>query len=230
MTATDLLLFAQMRGRPGGAPPFGPAGPSAGDVGMAIGSMLAIYFVVFVIIGIPIAVGMWKTFTKAGQPGWAAIVPFYNFYVLGEISGKGGMYGLLVAIGTCIPCVNLIAVVFYILLLIDFCKAYGEGAGMAIGLWLLAPIFWPIMGFGSAEYVGAPGSGGRRSRRRRDYDDDDDDDDDRPRRKRLDYDDDEDDRPRRKDERIRRDDDDDEDEPPRRPDDRVRRKPRFDDY
>ena len=59
-------------------------------------------------------------------------MPIYNFYVMGEISGKGGTYGLLVAIGMCIPCVNLIGLVFYIIMLIDFCKAYDQGAGMAI--------------------------------------------------------------------------------------------------
>ncbi len=225
MAAPDILLFAQIGGGPRGGAGFGAGGPTAADVGMSLMVTAVIYFVVFLVIGIPTAIGMWKTFTKAGQPGWPAIfffLPPVYCYFIGEISGKGGGYGLMVGIGLCLPCVGLIALIFYVIMLIDFCKAYDQGAGMAIGLLLLSPIFWLILGFGVAEYVGAPGSrGGRRSRRRRDYDEDDDYD--RPRGKRLDYDDDEDDRPRR----SRPDDDDD---PPRRPDDRVRRKPRFDDY
>jgi hypothetical protein len=197
--------------------------------------MLAIYFVIILVFAVPTIAGMWKAFAKAGQPGWAAIVPLYNLYVLGEISGKGGVYGILVAIGMCIPCIGIIALIFYIIMLIDFCKAYDQGAGMAIGLLLLGFIFWPILGFGSSEYIGAPGGGGRRRRRRRDYDEDDDYDDDRPRRRSRRDEDDEDDRPRR----SRRDDDDrpqrsrrddDEDDRPRRDDDRIHRKPKHDDY
>jgi hypothetical protein len=34
-------------------------------------------------------------------------------------------------------------------------KSFGKGAGFGIGLALLGIIFWPILGFGSAEYQGA---------------------------------------------------------------------------
>jgi hypothetical protein len=33
-------------------------------------------------------VGMWKVFVKAGHPGWAAIVPIYNLYILTQIAGR----------------------------------------------------------------------------------------------------------------------------------------------
>jgi hypothetical protein len=186
--------------------------------------IIVIYAIAFILAILTIA-GMWKAFSKAGQPGWAAIIPFYNLYVMGEISGKGGTYGLLIGLGMAIPCVGIVCLVFYVIMLIEFCKAYDQGAGMAIGLLLLGFVFWPILGFGSAEYIGAPAGGGRsrRSRRRRDYDDDDDDDYDRPRRRSR-RDDDDDDRIRR----SKRDDDD--EDRPRRDDDRIRRKPKYDDY
>ncbi len=41
----------------------------------------------FVIAGLVIA-GLWKAFTKAGKPGWAAIIPIYNTIVLPQIAGK----------------------------------------------------------------------------------------------------------------------------------------------
>ena len=40
------------------------------------------------IIVVPFVAGMWKIFEKAGQPGWAAIVPIYNLFVLTQIAGK----------------------------------------------------------------------------------------------------------------------------------------------
>ncbi len=45
-------------------------------------------------------VAMWKMFEKAGEPGWAAIVPFYNAYVLFKISWGNGWYFLLSVIPT----------------------------------------------------------------------------------------------------------------------------------
>jgi hypothetical protein len=44
--------------------------------------ILAIYGgILFLVFG-----GMWKTFTKAGQPGWACLVPIYNFLVMADIA------------------------------------------------------------------------------------------------------------------------------------------------
>ena len=46
---------------------------------------LPIGLIIF-IVGLALAVAafliaaMWKIFTKAGQPGWAAIIPIYNIY------------------------------------------------------------------------------------------------------------------------------------------------------
>ena len=30
-------------------------------------------------------VASWRIFVKAGRPGWASLIPFYNLYVLCEI-------------------------------------------------------------------------------------------------------------------------------------------------
>ena len=49
-----------------------------------LGAVLAIMviFIVFITIcAILEIIGMWKTFDKAKQPGWAAIIPFYNLFV-----------------------------------------------------------------------------------------------------------------------------------------------------
>ena len=43
-------------------------------------------------ISVLLIVAMWKIFQKAGKPGWAAIVPFYNSYVMYEITWGSGWH------------------------------------------------------------------------------------------------------------------------------------------
>jgi hypothetical protein len=90
---------------------------------------------------------MWKVFEKAGQPGWAAIIPIYNIYIMTKVGGKPGYWTLLCLI----PLVNL---VFIIWLYNMISKSFGKDEGFTVGLVLLGIIFWPILGFGSAKYLG----------------------------------------------------------------------------
>lgn len=90
--------------------------------------------------------GLWKTFAKAGQPGWAAIIPIYNVYILLKIAVRPWWWLLLLLI----PLVNI---VIAIIVAIDVAKAFGKGAGFGIGLALLGFIFYPILGFGNAAYT-----------------------------------------------------------------------------
>ena len=97
--------------------------------------------VVFIIAAI------WKVFVKAGQPGWAAIIPIYNIYIMTKIAGKPGIWTLLCLI----PVVNYI---FSIWLYNMISKSFGKDEGFTVGLVLLGFIFWPILGFGGAKYQG----------------------------------------------------------------------------
>lgn len=99
-----------------------------------------------------IIAAMWKVFAKAGQPGWACLIPIYNIYVLCKIAGRPGWWLLLMLI----PFVNFIIL---IILCVDIAKSFGKGVGFALGLVFLGFIFWPILGFGSAQYQG-PSAGG----------------------------------------------------------------------
>lgn len=96
-----------------------------------------------------IIAGFWKTFTKAGHPGWASIIPIYNAYILLKVAGRPGWWLLLMLI----PLVN---VVIAIIVAIDVAKAFGKGTGFGLGLAFLAFIFYPILGFGDATYHGQP--------------------------------------------------------------------------
>jgi hypothetical protein len=101
--------------------------------------------VIFVVL---IVASLWKIFSKAGQPGWAAIIPIYNVYVMCKVAGRPGWWLLLMLI----PVVNLIIA---IILNVDIAKRFGKGVGFAIGMIFLPFIFWPILAFGSAQYQGA---------------------------------------------------------------------------
>ncbi len=116
--------------------------PSAGEA--AGGLVMVVFWLAFVVL---LIAGFWKTFAKAGQPGWAAIIPIYNMYVLCKIAGRPWWWLLLMFI-------PIVSIVVYAILSIDVAKSFGKGAGFGVGLWLLAPIFYPILGFGSAQYQG----------------------------------------------------------------------------
>ena len=45
-------------------------------------------FIIELLVIVLVIAGMWKTFAKAGKPGWASIVPIYNVIVLLEIAGR----------------------------------------------------------------------------------------------------------------------------------------------
>ncbi len=108
------------------------------------------YLAFFLILGIIIIIARWKIFQKAGKPGWAAIVPIYNFIVELEIIGKPWWWLLLMFI----PIVNI---VFAIMMVNLLAKSFGKDVGFTLGLLFLPFIFYPILGFGKAEYVGPVG-------------------------------------------------------------------------
>ncbi|HEX4876855.1 MAG TPA: DUF5684 domain-containing protein [Chitinophagaceae bacterium] len=105
-------------------------------------------FIIFILLFVVFLIAaQWKVFVKAGQPGWAAIIPIYNIYIMTKIGGKPGYWTLLCLI----PLVNI---VFIIWLYNMISKSFGKDEGFTAGLILLGFIFWPILGFGSAKYLG----------------------------------------------------------------------------
>jgi hypothetical protein len=87
----------------------------------------------------------WKLFTKAGQPGWASIIPIYNAYVMLKICGKPGWWLILMLI----PLVNFVIV---IILMQNLSQRFGKGTGFTLGLVFLSFIFIPILALDSSKY------------------------------------------------------------------------------
>ncbi len=127
------------------------------SVGLAaIGSMLIIYLIILLVVAVLQIVAMWKIFTKAGEAGWKSIIPVYNIITLFKISGISPLF-VLVYLAAIIPYVGWIAVIgMTIYLNYNLSKSFGKDIGFTVGLCLLGTIFYLILGFGKAEYVGSP--------------------------------------------------------------------------
>lgn len=104
------------------------------------------YFFIF-LVGVFSIVSLWKIFVKAGKPGWASIVPIYNFLVELEIIGRPWWWLLLLLV----PLVN---VVIAVMIMFDLAKVFGKGTGFGLGLVFLPFIFLAILAFGDAKYLG----------------------------------------------------------------------------
>jgi hypothetical protein len=105
-------------------------------VGGLVGSAVYLFYVA----------AMWRVFTKAGREGWHALVPILNTYTLIRIAGRPGWWTWL----TFVPCVGLVVMA---VVLFDLADVFGHGPWFGVGLLFLAPIFLPILGFGSSTYL-----------------------------------------------------------------------------
>ena len=103
-------------------------------------------WLIFEIIWIVLVIaGLWKTFEKAGHPGWGAIIPIYNLYLLIKVGGRPGWWLILFLL-------PIVSIIIWLIVSIDIAKNFGHGGGYGILLWLFAPIMYLVLGFGSDEY------------------------------------------------------------------------------
>jgi hypothetical protein len=109
------------------------------------GGLPAGFWVLYFIVIIFVLATLWKIFTKAGKPGWAAIVPIYNIIVLLEIVNKPIWWFLLFFI-------PVVGIIFSFIVYIRLAKAFGHSAGFGVGLVLLSIIFLPILAFENSQY------------------------------------------------------------------------------
>ena len=82
-------------------------------------------------------VAMWFLFSKAGEPGWGAIVPFYKDYLLFKISGKKNLFwGYLICY--LIEVVAMFAMIFSMVAI--FATMYGSGGNAALVVFIVSII------------------------------------------------------------------------------------------
>lgn len=90
--------------------------------------------------------GSYKVYEKAGEAGWKAIIPFYNFYVELDFLGYNPWLFLLMFV----PIVN---VVFSIMVTYKLAKAFDKGLLMTLGLCIVPFIAYPVLGFSDAQFT-----------------------------------------------------------------------------
>ena len=141
-------------------------------VATGIGVIIVI-MIIALLLSVFMIIAQWIIFTKAKQPGWAVLIPVYSMIVLLKIIGRpvswiawflqlfffdilfvlspGGITGLLFGLSL-ITCL-----VFAIIITNGLSKSFGKDAGFTVGLIFLPYVFYPILAFGKAQYVGPGG-------------------------------------------------------------------------
>jgi hypothetical protein len=104
----------------------------------------------WIIVLVIIFASLWRIFTKASKPGWAAIIPFYNIYIQLKIINRPGWWLILYFI----PIVNF---VIGLIIAVDIARAFGKSSAFGVfGLFIFSFIGYPMLAFGDAKYQGSP--------------------------------------------------------------------------
>src|ERR1700760_4952531 len=87
---------------------------TADEAPRAPGMVFWVCEIAFIIL---MVAAMWKMFSKAGQPGWASLIPIFNTYIICKVAGRPGWWLLLLLI----PFVN---VIIWIILCLDIARNF----------------------------------------------------------------------------------------------------------
>ena len=126
------------------------------------GSGIVVFLILALVFYVLVSLGLYGTFIKAGQPGWAGFVPLYNFIVLLRVAGRPKTWGwfLLMLI---IPYIGSLAFfVLYIIVANDVSKSFGHGTAFTVGLVIpyVSAVFYYILWLGPSQYRGPAAMGG----------------------------------------------------------------------
>lgn len=126
---------------------------TATDILMTLlAGLITAYLVIVIPIVLIAIVAIWRVFTKAGQPGWAVLIPFYNLYVYSQVVKRPGWW-MLLYFASIIPVVGSLAVLFVSIIdNLRLAKLFGKSSGFGVGIILLGVVFLPILAFGDADY------------------------------------------------------------------------------
>ena len=115
------------------------------------GDLNPVPLIIYLTIVVIIVASWWKIFTKSGQPGWGALIPIYNMYLILKIAGRPWWFLLLLLV----PLVNIIVA---IVVTHDVSKSFGKGLGFTLGLIFLPFIFYGILAWSDTTYQGPSAS------------------------------------------------------------------------
>ena len=150
------------------------AGPEGEEIMLGVGvlaSLIMVFAVIAAIGSLIYVICRWRIFTKAGEKGWKALIPYYATYteysitwigilgivmlllfpVSGYLTSTYEVASLMYIIGTVL---GLVASVIGFMQFHKLSRAFGHGFGFTLGLIFLNPIFMLILAFGKSQYVG----------------------------------------------------------------------------
>lgn len=139
-----------------------PTSASFGLQGMLATIMSAVSTFLILIIAVVVLtiIGQWKAYQKAGRKGYESLIPYHRDWVQLQLAGLEG-YLVFLQLLVCIPFIGWIVYLgINIWWDIELAKSYGRSTGFGVGLALLPCVFWPMLGFGKAQYVGPASKGG----------------------------------------------------------------------
>jgi hypothetical protein len=110
-----------------------------------VAAIMTPIMLISLVLAVIMIIALWKIFTKAGEPGWAAIVPIYNAYVEFKIAGMNPWMFLLMFV----PVVNIVVA---IMVALKLGERFGKGGAWSFFLLILIPIGYLILAFGKAVY------------------------------------------------------------------------------
>ena len=135
--------------------------------------MVIVIMAILFLVGIFVMVCLWIIYSKAKQPGWAILIPIYNLIVLLKIVGRpvswlAWVFQVIFFEFLFIFSQNIITLLLFVLSIITalvfnviitngLSKSFGKDAGFTVGLIFLPFVFYPLLAFGKAEYIGPGG-------------------------------------------------------------------------
>jgi hypothetical protein len=118
------------------------------DYGLPILKIIGKVFFLLFIFYIIMIVSCWVVFKKAGEPGWAAIIPFYSLWVLARVADKPGYYGLSIIGLSFIPKIGGFASsVMFAILCFGVAARFNRGKLFGVGLFFFPYVFYPVLAF-----------------------------------------------------------------------------------
>lgn len=139
--------------------------------------LLSFFYLAAIAVIITTLLGIVKTYKKAGEIGWTALVPFYNIVILLSIVGRPRWWAVLFIVPALVYlfayCMCLILPigdqgVYWLLLVgsaflelclstvvcIDLARCFRRSGLFGLGLVVTPFIHWPMLGFGRDTYFG----------------------------------------------------------------------------
>ena len=110
--------------------------------------LIIAFGVIMLAVCVMMVISLWKVYTKAGEKGWASLIPFYTDYVMYRITWGEGLNFLYQFVS-----LPIVPTVVRIITNIKLARSFGKGDGFAVGLILVPVVFYPILAFGKSEYI-----------------------------------------------------------------------------